>query len=116
MAYNQQRWMKANELKKLIHLYRCLLMGTYLMSTGKLEMDLPTLADEYDLPEVYRLIIYKRQGFDFLPDDQISQHTKNIEVLTDGLEEARERSQLPDTATTRKQLEQLIIRVRLEGK
>jgi predicted nucleotidyltransferase len=117
-AYNQQRRMKANELKKYLHLYRGLLMGTYLMRTGKLEMSLPWLADEYALPIIHRLIAQKQQGFDFIPDDEAEDHMKYVEMLRGALEQAREESQLPDRSTemTRSALEQLVIRVRLEGR
>ncbi len=114
MAYNQQRRMKINELKKLLHMYRCLLMGIHLMRTGTLEMHLPTLADEYSCSEVHRLIVFKEQGFDYIPDDSGSQLLSQVEMLRVKLEHAHSISSLPDkpSDTTRKDLEQLVIHVR----
>lgn len=79
MAYNQQRRMKSNEVKKYLHTYRCLLMGIHLMRTGTLMMDLPTLATEYGCKEVRTLIAYKQAGFDFLPEEDTTPHTSVLE-------------------------------------
>lgn len=117
MAFNQQRRMQNNELKKYIHTYRCLLMGIHLMLTGNLEMDLPTLANEYAYTTIHRLIEWKLQGLDYLPDGERAEyHTENFAMLTDLLMDAQRGSHLPEQATTGKELEQLVIRVRLNGR
>lgn len=117
-AFNQQRRMKLNNLKQFLHMYRCLLMGLYLMQTGTLEMHLPSLADEYSYPAVHDLIAYKLAGFDFIPGNALAGHFQNVETLLVRLDMARERSHLPEkaSATIHKQLEDFVIRVRLEGK
>ena len=120
MAFNQQRRMKANELKKYLHLYRCLLMGIHLMRTGELLMDLPELADLYSVPAVHTLIDYKLQGFDFVPDsaeESAEGHFARGAQLTAQLEEARQASRLPEQPSeeTRQALEDLVIAVRLAG-
>lgn len=118
MAFNQQRRMRANEIKKLLHIYRCLLMGIHLMRTRTLVLNLPQLLDEYRYPSVHSLIAAKRQGYDFTLDDDAEGHTKYLEGLTAALETARAQSTLPElpSAATRKQMEDLVIRVRVEGR
>ena len=115
MAYNQQRRMLNNEVKKWLHTYRCLLMGIHLMRTGILEMDLPTLATEYKQPQVHTLILLKMQGLDFVPDDVTADHVASLEVLRERLDKEQEASTLTDKASdeTRRELEQLVIRERL---
>ncbi len=113
MAYNQQRRLQANELKKLIHTYRCLLMGIHLMETGRLEMSLPALASIYHQPQVKTLIEQKREWDGNIPDPG---HLYSLEVLEKKLDQAYEESHLPASATTRTELEQLVVKVRLEGK
>lgn len=117
MAYNQQRRMLANEVKKYIHLYRCLLMGIHLMRTGELVMDIPTLAQMYDCPQVTKLIEYKYAGYIGLSDEEAAE-CQSITTLTEQLEQARDASMLPDRPTqeTRQALNDLLVRVRLEGK
>lgn len=116
MAYNQQRRMLSNEVKKYVHLYRCLLMGIHLMRTGELVMDIPTLVQMYDCPQVTKLIEYKYAGYIGLSDEEASKYSQSIATLTEQLEQTRENSVLPDRPTqeTRQALNDLLVRVRLE--
>ena len=107
MAYNQQKRMLNNEVKKWLHTYRCLLMGIHLMQTGILEMDLPTLVTEYRQPQISDLILLKMQGYDFVPDDVTAHHIATLEALRERLDTEQEASTLPEKASeeTRKALE-----------
>ncbi len=116
MAHNQQRRMKADNLKQFLHQYRCLLMGSHLMRTGQLVLDLPQLAEDAQVSIVYDLIAWKRAGFDFIPDPQaVVWCTQDLALRIDQLEQAREESHLPDapSETTREQMNALVIRARL---
>lgn len=117
MAYNQQRRMKSNEIKKLLHLYRCLVMGIHLMRSGELVMDMPTLAEEYRLERMKQLISYKQLGFDFLPEEDEGVFLTDVASLTAQLESVRQDSSLPDapSETTHRHLESLVIAIRLGG-
>lgn len=116
MAFNQQRRMLNNEVKKWLHTYRCLLMGIHLMRTGVLEMNLPALATEYKQTQVHNLILLKMQGLDFVPDADTVHHEVHLETLRTQLDDAQQQSTLLDKASeeTRKALEDLVIRVRLK--
>lgn len=118
MAFNQQKRMNEHEVKKYIHTYRCLLMGIHLMLTGVVHMDISSLADYYHHPQVLLLLADKASGITVISDVSKKTHQFMIEHLTSELERAREKSRLPEkpTQATRDALEQLLIRVRLEGK
>jgi predicted nucleotidyltransferase len=117
MAFNQQRRMRANEIKKFLHAYRCLLMGMHVMRTGELVFDLDWLSKEYGYGSVYGLIAAKRQGYDLTHDDEAQRHNKYLAGLAPALGEACEKSALPESpsAETRQALEQLVIWVRMAG-
>lgn len=118
MAYNQQRRMLSNEVKKYVHLYRCLLMGTHLMRTGELVMDIPALARMYDCPQVTKLIEYKHAGYIGLSEAETAEYSQSITTLTEQLEQARDAGMLPEKPSheTRQALDDLLVRVRLEGR
>ena len=115
MAYNQQKRMLHNEVKKWLHTYRCLLMGIHLMRTGMLEMDVPTLANEYKQPQIHDLVSLKMQGFDFVPESSTANHVATLEGLRERLDQEQNASTLPEKASeeTRKALEDLVIQVRI---
>ncbi len=118
MAYNQQRRMQLNDVKKLLHCYRCLLMGIHLMRSGELMMDLATLAREYNYPQVQGIIYDKQSGIEGMDNEEMSVNTAIIEGLYSRLDVEAEQSQLPDKTpqAIRNELEQLLIRVRIEVK
>jgi predicted nucleotidyltransferase len=115
MAHNQQRRMQANDVKKLLHTYRCLLMGIHLMRTGELEMNVPILAEVYEERQVLDIIEYKLSGMDGLDHGEMNWHFCTIEKLYEQLDRYAEASTLPDKASpvTRCDLEDLLIRVRM---
>lgn len=120
MAFNQQRNLQNNEVKKLIHMYRCLLMGIHLMRTGTIEMNLPTLAGEYGYHKpVSMLITRKTSGEQFPPmtESVVSKHLATFDTLMQQLEHEAEVSALPEQPTqeTRRELEQLLIETRLQS-
>lgn len=114
MAYNQQRRMQMNDVKKLLHTYRCLLMGIHLMRSGELVMDVPTLAREYGHTQVLEIIEYKLSGVEGLGKLIMAEHLMVLDDLHEQLDREQKVSQLPDkpTAETRQALEELLIRVR----
>ena len=116
MAFNQQRRMQINDVKKLLHAYRCLLMGIHLMISGDLVMDIPALAREYDQYQIPDIIKDKLSGVDGLDADEMARHTRILDLLHERLDYEQSISQLPDkpTSETRQALEELLIRVRME--
>lgn len=118
MAYNQQRRMQVNDVKKLLHMYRCLLMGIHLMRSGELVMDVPALAREYEQPQIPDIIEEKLSGVEGLDNFEMKQHMEILEVLHIRLDLAQNASQLPDKPSpeTRQELEELLIRVRRDAR
>jgi len=118
MAFNQQRRMQLNDVKKLLHCYRCLLMGIHLMRSGTLVLDIATLAREYQHPQVLSVINAKQSGVEGLGGIEMREHTAIIEELYSRLDVEAAQSQLPDRTPqdVRDELERLLIRVRLEVK
>lgn len=120
MAFNQQRNLQNNEVKKLIHMYRCLLMGIHLMRTGTIEMNLPTLAALYGHNKsVSMLITRKTSGEPFPPmsESMVSKHLATFDTLMQQLAHEAEVSSLPEQPTqeTRRELERVLIEVRLQS-
>lgn len=113
MAYQQQRNLKNDEIKSLIHTYRCLLTGIHLMRFGQMELYLPTLAENYPLAQ--DLIARRGQR---LSEHEKLHHSAFVEMLMNTLHQATEASPLPalPTQETRRELEQLLIHIRLGEK
>jgi uncharacterized protein len=118
MAYNQQRRMQANDVKKILHTYRCLLMGIHIMRTGALEANVPTLAEEYKQPQLLDIIEYKQSGMDGLDHGEMDWHFLALEKLHERLDCEQEASTLPEktTSETRYELEELLIRTRMAAR
>jgi hypothetical protein len=116
MAFNQQKRMKANDIKRYLHIYRCLLMGIHIMETGKILMDVPALADSYHKPYIHQLIAWKKQGFDFIPDNSVKDQEKEIEQVKTVLIETRDKSHLPEKVSylTYQRLQRFVVKARLE--
>lgn len=119
MAFNQQRNLQNNEVKKLIHMYRCLLMGIHLMRTGTIEMNLPTLAQLYGYSKSVSILIARKTSNELPPmsESVVSKHLATFDTLMQQLEHEAEASHLPSQPTqeTRRELEQLLIETRLQS-
>lgn len=103
-------------VKPLLYVYRVLLTGIHLMRTGEIEANLLHLNEEARLPYLPELIAQKQEGPEkgTLSAADLALHQQEYERLTWELEEARERSQLPEQATAKDALNDLLVRIRLE--
>lgn len=104
-------------VKPLLYTYRVLLTGIRLMHTGEVVADLPTLLrDRPDLPDVGDLLERKRTGHEsvLLEPLDVLRARDRYGALRAELEEARDRSRLPERPTVRDQLDRLIIETRLD--
>jgi predicted nucleotidyltransferase len=117
MASNQQRRIYLNDVKKLLHIYRCLLMSIHLMRSGILVMDIPTLAREYQQPQVLDVIEQKKSGIEGLDHGELNWHEQVLSKLHERLDEETQRSQMPEKTSleTRQRLEALLIRERIRA-
>lgn len=105
----------SGELKPLLYTFRVLATGLHLMRTGEIVADLTLLRDDAP-PYVDELIAAKRAAeHGRLPADAPDLATLEVDVqrLTTRLEEARDASALPETATAHEVLHELVVRTRL---
>lgn len=104
-------------VKPLLYVYRVLLTGIHLMRAHVIEANLLTLNAEYRVPGIDELIARKRAGAEHEALDaacvaeQSAAYARWVVVL----EAAREESTLPDEPRTRRELSELLVRVRLTG-
>jgi predicted nucleotidyltransferase len=102
--------------KPLLYVYRVLLTGIHLMRTGEVEANLVRLNEEFALPYVPELIARKLAGGEHgaLPDADVAFHRGEYVRLRGELEAAQGASTLPENASARGALEDLLLRLRLE--
>ncbi|ETK32694.1 nucleotidyltransferase domain-containing protein [Microbispora sp. ATCC PTA-5024] len=105
---------RTGELKPLLYAFRVLLTGALLMRTGALVADLTLLAG--GPPYLPDLVAAKREAeHGALPDAAPGRDLldRDLDRLAAGLEEARDASRLPETASARDALHDLVVRIRL---
>ena len=105
-----------HRVKPLLYVYRVLLTGIHLMRTGEIEANLVHLNESFRLAYLPDLIARKLSGPEksILEEADLEFHRKEFERLTLSLEKAMEKSQLPEVPTTRADLNDLLVRVRLK--
>ncbi|WP_411083673.1 DNA polymerase beta superfamily protein [Streptomyces sp. cmx-18-6] len=107
---------KSGELKPLLYTFRALLTGIHLMRGGGVQAHLPTLLDEVDDAPAYLpgLIAAKAEAEHAAATDlDGGAVTRDVEELHRVLDEAQERSRLPEAATALEDLHALVVRARL---
>lgn len=103
-------------VKPLLYLYRVLLTGIHLMRTGEVEANLVTLNAEARLPFIDELVARKTTGEKaHLEDADLPFHQGELERLRAELEAASLASSLPEAPTARRELNDLLVRIRLGG-
>ena len=101
-------------VKPLLYVFRVLLTGLHLMRTGTIEANLEILNADAALPYLDELIARKRAGSEgeVLGPDEVIRYESEKNRLLSELEQARDRSSLPDRPTVRPQLHELLLRLR----
>jgi predicted nucleotidyltransferase len=102
-------------VKPLLYVYRVLLTGIHLMSTGEIEANLVRLNETFKLRYLPELIERKISGTEKGTLDQadLSFHEQEYERLRTELEEAFEQSDLPEQPRGAAALNDLLVRLRL---
>ena len=102
-------------VKPLLYVYRVLLTGIHLMRTSRIEANLITLNEEFSLSCIPDLVARKTASYEKskLHDPEIGFHRSEYERLVTLLEAEAERSRLPEQATCREALHDLLVRLRL---
>lgn len=108
---------RPRRVKPLLYVYRVLLTGIHLMRAGVIEANLKTLNAEFQLPYIGDLIARKLSGPEksTLDDTDIEFHRREYERLRAMLEESFQRSTLPEAPSGRAALNDLLIRLRMNG-
>lgn len=102
-------------VKPLLYVYRVLLTGIHLMSTGEVEANLHRLNESARLSFIDDLIERKLAGPEksLLPETDIGFHEVEYERLVAELESASEKSHLPEVPSGKDALNDLLVRLRL---
>jgi predicted nucleotidyltransferase len=102
-------------VKPLLYVYRVLLTGIHLMRTGEVEADLVRLNDSARLAHVRDLIAQKTGDREqsTLSDDSFAFHEGEYARLRSELEDAYQRSALPENPRASAALDALLVRLRL---
>jgi predicted nucleotidyltransferase len=108
---------KPPRVKPLLYVYRVLLTGLHLMATGEVEANLLTLNESARLPYIDELVARKLAGAEKCKLDaaDIDFHEREFNRLVATLEDAGASSKLPEHATAKPALNDLLIRLRLNG-
>ena len=101
-------------VKPLLYVYRVLLTGIHLMRTGEIEANVLTLNETAKLSYIDELVDRKLAGPEKgrLEEADIQFHEGEYERLVAELEEAMEKSTLPEQATGKAKLNELLIKLR----
>lgn len=108
---------RPRRVKPLLYVYRVLLTGINLMRTGETEANLVRLNEEARLAHVTDLIARKRAGPEqsVLEDADFEFHQREYQRLRETLESSYQASKLPDGPSARPLLNDLLVRLRLQG-
>ncbi|HEX2907495.1 MAG TPA: nucleotidyltransferase domain-containing protein [Phototrophicaceae bacterium] len=103
-------------VKPLLYVYRVLLTGIHLMQTGEVEANLITLNARFGLAYIDDLVAMKLGGAEqgTLKATDLRFYQGEYERLTGLLEAAHEKSNLPETPECRAELNDFLVRLRLE--
>ncbi len=99
----------------LLHVYRLLLTGIHLLRSGMVIANLTTLNQEFQLPYITDLItcnIHNRSQTP-LSHTEMDFHTREYHRLQRLLDEASRASTLPDLPTSKAELHDILVRLRL---
>ena len=121
LGFAQTQWQlfsKQNlpKVKPLLYVYRVLLTGIYLMQTGRLKTNLLVFNKIFNLTYITDLVAGKIAGAEkaVLKDINLVFHQQEYERLCSKLKEASQISCLPEIPTCKRELNDLLVRVRLE--
>jgi uncharacterized protein len=105
-------------VKPLLYTFRVLLTGIHLMKTGEVQANLCILNESAKLSYLDELVHRKQTGAEkgILDDADVTFYQGEYDRLTKELEQSYEESKLPDMPTCRKEINALLIRLRLNDR
>jgi predicted nucleotidyltransferase len=113
-AHSQLRLLETEPTaKKLLYLLRTTLTGIHLLETGELEADLTRLMDGYGLADAASLVERKRAGERVgLDSAQVDAWRPRVGALFARLDDAREKSVLPEEPANEHEVREWLLAVR----
>lgn len=121
LAFGRNQWelvVKGGKptVKGLLYTYRALLTGTHLMRSGQVESNLKKLNQEFMLGHIDELIDMKMAGCEkqVFHGKSLEWHEREFTRLCAELDAARATSTLPDEPSCRKDIDELLVRVRMQ--
>jgi len=120
LGFARRQWtlfVNEQSVKPLLYVYRVLLTGIYLMRTGEVEANIVRLNGVFGLSYLDDLVAQKIGGSErgLMEGTNFAFHEKEYARLTAELEEARDRSTLPDAPLGRDALNDLLLRIRMRS-
>jgi predicted nucleotidyltransferase len=105
-----------HRVKPLLYIFRVLLTGIHLMQTGEIEANLVKLNEVFDIKYIPDLIERKITGKEkaILADADLDFYRNEYEKLVVQLEDAMEKTSLPEEASAKAELNDLLIRLRIK--
>lgn len=117
-ARNQRKLLgrETPTVKQLLYAYRVLLTGIHVLRSAEIEANLEVLLRHYPTPGVDALIERKRTGDEkgALEAGELEAHAPTLDALATRMEEAHDRSELPNDCTNYDALSDYVVRARLE--
>lgn len=100
--------------KSVLYAYRVLLSGIYVLETGKIEAQLPVLADHYSVEGLKELVTLKVEGAEkqVLDPELVQSHLIRLNELEKRLDGAFDASTLPESVNNRDALSDYLVRAR----
>lgn len=105
-------------VKPLLYVYRVLLTGIHLMRTGEVEANIVRLNESERLPYIGDLVARKTGGPELgcLDQADLTFFQREYERLREMLQQSYENSRLPEAPSGAAALNDLLVRIRLQGK
>jgi predicted nucleotidyltransferase len=107
---------RPRRVKPLLYVFRVLLTGIHLLTSGRIECNLGILNQEARLPYLPELMSRKTGTREqaTLDDADLALYQGEYHRLRQALEDAWERSTLPVEGSTRSELERVLVRARMQ--
>jgi len=123
LGFAETQWKLLNKenpkrIKPLLYVYRVLLTGIHMMRTGEVEANLRYLNSSFKMSYLDELIARKSEGAEksHLEEADMAFHEKEYTRLQRELEQASQNSHLPERPSSKEALNDLLVRVRLNGR
>ncbi len=120
LGFAQRQWALFRQedpprAKPLLYVYRVILTGIHLMSSGRIEANLVELNADAKLPYIDELIAIKTTGTEkeTLNGADCEFHAREYERLMATLQTAYQESELPESPSAKPALNDLLVRLRL---